>query len=319
MDRSGAWIRRHDGTLQASPKRQRLSPAARLRRWLGGHYAPYLYIAPFFVVFLSFFTYPVAYSFYVSLHRWNGVGPMRYVGSDNYTFVLGDSYWWSAVETTAVLWLMVIPVGTAISLLLALAWNRSVFLGRNLSQALFILPAVTSIVATSIVFRILYDGQFGPIDVLLRALHVPAVPWLTSDVWSKPAIAIVRLWESVGLFALFYSAALQGISTDIYDAAAVDGCGAIRRLWSITLPLLTRTILFTTMLGTLAVLGLFAEPQLITGGGPDGSSTNIGLYLYSLLQGLDFGTASAVSFLMTAIMIVVSVTIFVIARRWQFD
>ena len=294
--------------------------AIRLRLWLGGAYAPYLFITPFFLLFFAFFAYPVGYSFFVSLHHWAGYGPMRPVGLGNYRFVLSDNFWWGAVEVTGILWLLIVPVGIAISLLLAVTWNRRRFRGLDLARVLYLLPTVSSVVAVSIVYKILYDGTYGPIDVLLRALHLPAIPWLTSEVWSKPAIALVRLWETSGLGALFFAAALQNISTEIYDAAAVDGCNPVRQFWSITLPLLSRTILFITIVGTIGVLGLFAEPQQITNdGGPNSSTTTVGLYLYHMVQGLDLGTASAVSFLMTGMMMIISAVLFVLARRWQVD
>jgi len=295
------------------------SLVARGRRWLGGSFAPYLYVTPFFAVFFAFFVYPVAYSFRVSLYHWTGLGPMRYVGFGNYVFVLGDNYWWTAVAVTGIFWVLTIPLGTTLSLILAVACNRPRFRGRSLARVLYLLPAVSSIVAVSVLFRVLFDEQFGPINVVLGALHLPHIPWLTNGAWSKVAIGIVRLWESVGLTGLFFSAALEALPAEVYDAAAVDGCGPMRQFWFITVPLLVRTILFVTVIGTLAIFGIFAEPQLITGGGPGTSTTTMALYLYQMLQGLDLGTASAVSFLMTVLMMSVSILLFLAARRWRLD
>lgn len=302
-------------TARSRPRR---SVVARARAWVGGTFAPYLCIAPFFLLFFAFFAYPVGYSFFISLHRWAGIGPMRPVGLGNYTFVLTDDFWWGAVATTGTLWLMTIPTGTLISLLLAVLWNRKRARWVGVARVLYLLPAVSSVVAVAIVFRILFDQTYGPVNVVLGALHLPRIPWLVDELWSKPALAIVRLWESAGLGAIFFAAALQTISRDIYDAAAADGCGPVRQFRSITLPLLTGTILFVTVINTLAILSLFAEPQLITNdGGPGTSSTTVGLYLYHMLQGLDLGTASAVSFLMTGMMMLISIALFTLARRWQ--
>jgi len=293
------------------------SPLVRLRKWLGGSYAPYFYVAPFFVVFFAFFAYPVAYSFYVSLQHWSGVGPMRSVGLGNYTFVLSDSLWWDAVKTTGLLWLLVIPPGMLLSLIIAVVWNRPRFRGRNAALVMYILPTVVSIVAASEIFRILYDPTSGPINVVLSGLHLPTIPFLTNVPWARVGLALVRLWESVGLGALFFSAALQNISPELFEAAMVDGCGPVRQFFSITLPLLAGTVLFLTVVGTLYIFSLFAEPQLImSNGGPDNGTVTVGLYLFQMMQGLDFGTASAVSFLMTLLMMVISIALFVGARRW---
>lgn len=277
---------------------------------------PYVYVAPFFVVFFAFFAYPVAYSFWVSLHSWNGQGAMAWAGLGNYTFILSDNFWWMALETTGILWLAV-PIGLFLAMIIAVLWNRQRMWGRSVVLVLFMLPAVISIVAISLVFKIMFDLTAGPIDVLLASLGLPTIPWLSDDAWARVGILLVRVWEIVGIAALFFGASLQSIPQDYYDAAAVDGSGPIRAFFRITLPLLSRTILFLTIVNTIGALGLFAEPQLImSNGGPDNATETVGLYLYLKVQGLDLGTASSVSFLMTAIMMVVSVVLFFSSRRW---
>ena len=175
---------------------------------------PYLYVAPFFVVFFSFFAYPLAYSFFVSLHRWDGIGPMRPVGWDNYTFALGNEFFWGSIKTTALMWLMALPLGIAVSMVVAVVWNTASFRARNIAIVMYLMPAVISIVAVSVVFRILYDQSAGPIDAVITSVGLPAVPWLSDEAWARVALGIVRLWESIGLGALFYFASLQGISRD---------------------------------------------------------------------------------------------------------
>jgi ABC-type sugar transport system permease subunit len=277
---------------------------------------PYLYVGPFFVIFFAFFAYPVAYSFYVSLHSWAGQGAMKWVGWDNYSFVLNDNFFWMAIRTTAWIWLSV-PIGLFLALVVAVLWNRRRVWGRGAVLVLYMLPAVVSIVAISLVFKIMYDETAGPVDVLLSSLGLPTIPWLTDETWARVGILLVRTWEIIGLSALFFGASLQSISQDLYDSASVDGAGAARQFFSITIPLLTRTILFLTIVNTIGALGLFAEPQLITtNGGPNNATTTVGLYLLLKVQGLDLGTASAVSFLMTLIMMVVSIALFLSARRW---
>jgi len=293
----------------------RLGARARIIR--GG--TPYLYIAPFFAVFFVFFAYPVAYSFYVSLHSWTGQGPMKWVGWDNYNFSLTDNFFTQALQTTGLIWVSV-PITLLLSLVIAVVWNQARFRGRSVLLVLYLLPTVISIVAVSLVFRILYDPSVGPVNVALGWFHIPAVNWLGDETSARYAIVIVRIWEMIGLGVLFFAAALQAISTDYYDAASVDGSGPIRQFWSITVPLLSRTLLFMMVWNTLNALSLFAEPQLImSSGGPNNATTTVGLYLFQKVQNLDLGTASAVSFLMTAIMMVVSVLLFLGARRWTSD
>jgi len=280
---------------------------------------PYLYIAPFFIIFFLFFAYPVAYSFYVSLHSWAGQGAMTWVGWDNYSFVLTDNYFIEALQVTGLIWISV-PITMALSLIVAVIWNHPRFLGRNIILILFLLPSVISIVAVSLVFRILYDPSAGPVDAILGWLHLPTVDWLNDPNSARFGIFLVRIWETIGLGVLFFASSLQAISQDLYDAASVDGCGPVRQFVSLTIPLLARTILFLMVINTLSSLSLFAEPQLImSNGGPSNSTTTVGLYLFQKVQNLDLGTASAVSFLMTTIMMVVSILLFLIARRWTND
>lgn len=278
---------------------------------------PYMYIAPFFVIFFAFFAYPVIYSFFVSLHSWSGQGAMKWAGWGNYSFVLGDNFFWMAIQTTAFIWLSV-PIGLFLGLVIAVLWNRPRVWGRSVVLVLYLLPAVVSIVAISVVYKIMYDQSAGPIDVVLQSIGLQPIPWLTDELWARIGILLVRVWEVVGLAALFFGSSLQSISQEFYDAAAVDGGGPIRQFFSITVPLLTRTIFFLIVVNTLTALSLFAEPQLITnGGGPNNATTTVGLYLLLKVQGLDLGTASAVSFLMTALMMVVSIVLFFGARRWM--
>jgi ABC-type sugar transport system permease subunit len=281
--------------------------------------APYAYIAPFFVIFFTFFAYPVVYSFYVSLHRFSGQGAMTWVGWGNYDFALADSYFWGALENTAFLWLSV-PITVLLALIIAVIWNRPGMLGRSVLLVMFLLPSVISIVAISVVFRVLYDPTAGPIDMALGWLGVPPIDWLNDDTSARFGLLVLRVWETLGLGILFIASSLQAIPQDYYDAAAVDGSGPVRTFVSITVPLLARTILFLTVWYTLSALSLFAEPFLVMNqGGPNNATQTLGLYLFQKDIALDLGTASAVSFLTTCAMMIMSVLLFLAARRWTRD
>jgi ABC-type sugar transport system permease subunit len=280
--------------------------------------APYLFIAPFFVLFFAFFAYPVAYSFYVSLHYFNGQ-TMTWVGWGNYSFLLSDSFFAGALENTGFMWLSV-PITVLIALIFAVIWNRPGIAGRSILLVMFLLPTVISIVAISLVFRILYDPVAGPIDVMLGWVGVAPIDWLGDDTSARVGLLILRVWETLGLGILFLASSLQAISQDIYDAADVDGSGPVRTFVSITTPLLARTILFLSVIYTLSALSLFAEPYLVMNqGGPDNATVTLGMYLFQKDINLDLGTASAVSFLTTVVMMIMSVLLFLAARRWTRD
>jgi ABC-type sugar transport system permease subunit len=278
--------------------------------------APYVFIAPFFIIFFAFFAYPVAYSFYVSLHAYTGQGTMKWVGWSNYSFALSDNYFWGALENTGFFWLSV-PITVLLALILAVIWNRPGMFGRSVLLVLFLMPTVISVVAISVVFKILYDPTAGPVDTALGWLGVSPIDWLNDDTSARFGLLILRIWETLGLGILFMASSLQAISQDFFDAAAVDGSGPVRTFISITVPLLARTILFLTVWYTLTALSLFAEPLLVmSNGGPDNSTVTLGLYLFLKDVNLDLGTASAVSFLTTVVMMIMSVLLFLGARRW---
>ncbi len=320
------------GTAAALSRARQSDRLGRLARYS----TPYWYIAPFFLIFFIFFAYPVAYSFIVSLHQWSGQGSMTWVGWDNYSFILSDSYFIEALQVSGIIWLSV-PVTLAISLVVAGDLEPSAFLGPEYGAHFIPAPhrgfdcggfaglshsltTVVSIVAVSLVFRILHDPTAGPLDSILSWLHLPTLDWLNDENSARFGIFLVRIWETVGLGVLFFASSLQAISQDLYDAASVDGCGPVRGFFSLTVPLLARTILFLMVINTLSSFSLFAEPSLIMNmGGPNNATVTIGLYLFLKVQNLDLGTASAVSFLLTSIMMVVSIALFLIARRWIKD
>ncbi|HVC82284.1 MAG TPA: sugar ABC transporter permease [Chloroflexota bacterium] len=295
-------------------------PGNYIRRWrVIRTTAPYVFVAPFFIIFFTFFAYPVVYSFYISLHKFSGQGPMKWVGWDNYSFALSDNYFTGALENTAFFW-MSVPITVLLALIIAVIWNRPGMIGRSVLLVMFLLPTVISIVAISVVFRILYDPTAGPIDTALSWFGLAPVDWLNDDTSARFGLLILRVWETLGLGILFIASSLQAISQDLYDAAAVDGSGPVRTFVSLTVPLLARTILFLMVWYTLSALSLFAEPFLVMNqGGPDNATVTLGLYLFQRDIALDLGTASAVSFLTTCLMMFMSILLFLAARRWTRD
>jgi ABC-type sugar transport system permease subunit len=244
---------------------------------------------------------------------------MKWVGWGNYNFVLTDNYFLESLRTTGLIWLSV-PVMLFAALIIAVIWNRPDMRGRSVLMVLYLLPTVISVVAAAVVFRILYDPSAGPIDVALQWAGIAPINWLGDETSARVALFLVRIWETVGLGVLFFASALQAIPQDYYDAASVDGSGPIHQFFRITVPLVTRTILFLLVWNTLSALSLFAEPNLImNAGGPNFATQTLGLYLFNDVGQLQFGTASAVSFLTTAIMMVISVLLFLAARRWTSD
>jgi len=291
-------------TRQSSPSAAR---AARLRKWLGGSYSPYVFVAPFFILFAAFSLYPLLYALRLSFTYWHGDGAPRFIGLSNYTFLLTDSLFWQSLANSVILWLLIVPVQTVFAVLAAVALSGQALRFRWFFRTAFLTPFVVPLVAVAQIWLIFFDQSSGPVDSVLQAIHLPAVGWLTDETWAKPTIALLVLWKSSGFAILIMLAALQSIPQEVYEAAAIDGATARVQFWRITLPLLRRTISFYVIVSTLGIIQMFAEPYVLTQGGPYNSTTTAGYRLLSYINNADFGTGAANSFLLMIVVVVVAV------------
>jgi ABC-type sugar transport system permease subunit len=169
-----------------------------------------------------------------------------------------------------------------------------------------LVPYLVPLVAIAQVWLILFDRDFGAVNSFLHILHLPSVGWLTTDTWAKPTIALLVFWKGFGFSTLIMLAAIQAIPADVYESAALDGATGTDQFRYITVPLMRRTIAFFMVISTLAILQMFAEPYVLTGGGPYNSTTTAGFGLYRYIQNLDLGTGAANSFLLMIIMMGIS-------------
>lgn len=284
------------GPAAHTPRRFTIS-----RRW-----APYAFIAPFFVVFLAFGGYPLLYALRLSFTRWHGVGKPQWVGLGNYTYLLTNSRFWQSLENSAVLWLLVVPVQVLLGLALSVALNGSKLRFKAFYRTAFIAPFVTPLVAMAQVWVVLFDRNFGLVNHLLSYVGLHNIGWLTSTTWSKPTLALLFLWKTTGFAVIIMLAGLQAIPSEVYEAARIDGAGSWRQFWAISLPLMRRTLSFFIVIETLAVFQTFAEPYVLTQGGPFDSTTTAGYYLYNHITNSDLGTGAANSFLLVILVLVLS-------------
>jgi len=268
--------------------------------------APYLFVAPFYVVFAAFGLYPLVFALQLSFTDWKGAGAARFIGLENYTYLLTSEEFWSSLGNSAVMWLLIVPVqivgGLAAAVLLANARLRL----RGMFRVAFIAPFVTPLVAMAQVWIVAFDKNYGLVNHLLGLVGLPDVDWLQSTAWAKPTLALLFLWKTTGFAIIILLAGLQAVPSDVYEAAALDGASRTRQFWSLTLPLVRRSIAFLVVVQTLAVFQMFAEPHVVTQGGPYGSTTTGGLYLYNHITTSDLGTGAANSFLLVLLVFALS-------------
>lgn len=289
-------------SVLASPERARGSQnRPLLRPWLPRKVAPYLFVLPFVAVFVAFSVYPMLFTLRLSFTDWRGSGAAQWVGWDNYAYLLGNEMFWGSLGNSALLWLMIVPVQVVLALLVAVLLNNAKIRMRSFYRIAFLVPFVTPLVAVAQIWVVVFDQNYGAVNGLLNLLGLPDVGWLTTTAFAKPTLALLFLWKTTGFIVIILLSGLQSIDASVYEAASIDGASRTRQLRSITVPLVRRTLMFSVVLQTLAVFQMFAEPFVVTDGGPYNSTTTAGLHLYEHITRGDLGTGAANSFLLVVV------------------
>ncbi|MBB5077619.1 carbohydrate ABC transporter permease [Nonomuraea endophytica] len=272
--------------------------------------APYLFVLPAVALFAIFKLYPIAWSFVLSLFRTDGA-LQTFAGTANYERLAGDPLFWTALRNTALIMVVQVPLMLGIAIALAVAFNSPLLKLKAFFRLGFFLPMVTGLVAYGILFGVLLNPQGGLVNWFLGLFGVPEIPWLTDTLWARIAVGLALTWHYTGYNAVIYLARLQALPQDHYDAASVDGAGAWRRFWHVTLPGLRPVLLLTVVMSTIGTLQLFDEPYVLTGGGPDNATLTLGMYLYmNGFRYFDFGYASAIAYALAVIIAILGIVQF---------
>jgi len=281
----------------------------------------YIYLAPAFLLLLAFSLGPFLYVFYASAQHAPGTPAQRYVGLDNYRYLLDPSQlsgFLPALTNTLTYVAGVVPAGIVLSLLCALLLQRKLR-GWAFFRLTFFLPYVTPALPTAIIWLWIFNPQFGLLNDLLHLLRLPALGWTNDPHWAMPAVIIYSLWQSAGFNTIIFLAALTAIPRELQEAARVDGAAEWRVARDITLPLLTPTIFFVLVVAVIESLKVFTQVFALTGGGPAGATTTVGFFLYQdAFQYFHLDLASAVAVIIFALTIAFTTVQGAIARRWVF-
>jgi len=239
----------------------------------------------------------------LSFTDWRGAGGAQWIGWDNYTYLLTSPLFWNSLANSGVMWLLVVPGQLLVALVVAVALNNARMRSRGFFRTALLIPYVTPLVAMAQVWIVVFDQNYGAVNRFLGLLGLPDVGWLTTTTWAKPTLALLFVWKTTGFAIIILLSGLQSIPAELYEAAALDGASHRRQLWGITVPLVRRTMMFLVVMQTLAVFQMFAEPYVVTEGGPYGSTTTAGLFLYGHIKVSDLGTGAANSFLLVLLVI----------------
>jgi multiple sugar transport system permease protein len=289
------------------------SKLARREAYLG-----FLFILPWAIGYLLFRLGPLLYSLYLSFTDYRASGAPKLVGLDNYVYMLTqDPRFMDSVRSTFLFVIAFLPLNLAVGLAVALLMNRRVR-GITVFRAIYYLPAVTSGVAVALLWQFVFHKQWGILNAMLDLVGIAPVGWLVDPTWVMAAFVIMALW-GVGGSMIIYLAGLQAIPTELYEAAAIDGAGPIRQFWHVTLPMLSPTIFFNLITGLIAAFQIFESAYVMTGGGPKYATYFFGLNIYfTAFQSLRFGYASALAWVLFAIIVALTIFVFSNSRRWVF-
>ena len=277
----------------------------------------YLCISPWLVGFLLFAGGPILGSLGISLTDWSLLAPPDFVGLENYQRLSRDPLFWQALRVTLVYTLAHIPLSIALGFSLAVLLNQRVRMVA-LWRTIFYLPAVVSGVAVALLWLWVFNPELGLANRFLGVFGIEPLGWFSSTRWALPAMIIMSLWN-VGGGMIVYLAGLQGIPTDFYEAAQIDGASAWRRFWNITIPLMTPVLFFQVIVGVIASLQVFANAYVITGGGPANATLFYVLYLYlNAFSYFKMGYAAALAWILFLIILALTVVIFWSSNRWVY-
>lgn len=276
---------------------------------------PYIFISPFFVGFVALQLLPIAFSAFLSFAEWSGMNQIQLVGIENFVTMVNDSRFWNALRVTFTITVVCTALGTACSLALAILIEQATYWLSSLLRVIFFLPSVTSVVVITYVWKQLYNADFGFINTVITQFGLPAQQWLANPRLALPSLIIMLIWAGLGWDALIITAGLRSIPDELYDAAKVDGASGWAEFRHVTLPLLRPTLTFVLVTSVIYLWGLFAQPQLLTGGGPMRGTQTIALYLYDVgFRYHKFGYASAIAIILSIIMFISSYANFRVVR-----
>jgi len=295
---------------QTPPKALRTQRRWPSRREWRENLTGYLFFAPWMVNLILLNFVPIGAAVYYSFTQYSVLQEPRWIGLGNYhEMFFVDELFWKAIYNTVYYCIFAVPLGLALSLLLAVMLNYQIR-GISFFRATFFLPSIVPTVAASIVWAWILHPEYGLINDMLGRVGLPGPPWLTSEVWSKPAFILMSLW-GIGPTTIIFLAGLQDIPEHLYEAAEIDGAGSWARFWNVTVPMLSPVILFNFVMQIIGSFQVFTVGYIMTAGGPAFATLFYVLYLFrNAFQYFEMGYAASLAWVLFLIIFGLSLLIF---------
>jgi multiple sugar transport system permease protein len=284
----------------------------------------WLFLAPALVVIALFFFVPVVAALLLSFTDFDiyavaDASRLRVIGLGNYVHLLHDPRFWTALRNTFYFVVVGGPLSVAVSLAAALALEAKIVRGRAFFRTVFFLPVVTTLVAVAVVWRYLYQPRFGLLNALLGVAGFGPVDWLGDPRWAMPAIILLAVWKNFGFNMVIFIAGLQAIPERLYEAARLDGASAAQAFRRVTIPMLAPTFLFVAVITMIGYFQLFAEPYVMTQGGPADATLSVVLLMYEEgFRWWNMGYGAALAFVLFAVILGFTLLQLVL-RRFKLD
>ncbi len=279
------------------------------------------FILPFFILYTVFTIWPVVQGFYVSLHKWGLMGKLKFVGFDNYTKFIGDKNFWGALKNTTFFTLITTPMLVITAMVLAMLANRATKMKKGL-RIIYYLPSVLSVSVASFIAKYTFTPYTGLVNGTLHSIGIlpkdKELQWLQDPDLVWITISLMTVWWTIGFSMLLYLSALQDISTNIYEASAIDGATKTQQLFHIVLPLLKPTTWLVILLQMIGCFKVFGQIYMITGGGPASSTRPLIQYIYeNAFEKNNMGYAAAMSYVLFGILLVLSLGQQILQRKGE--
>lgn len=295
---------------ELTAKRSRRRISQRTRRAVAG----ILFVVPSSALYFAFLALPLLYALYISFHDWSMMGSPTWLGLENYQRILGDDVFLNALRNTVLYTALFVPIVTLVSLFAAVLVNQRIR-GQPVFKALVFIPVITPSVIVGVVWIYLYQPEFGLLNQALDTIGLPVSLWLGSQQVALPALVIVSIWQRFGWFMILFLAGLQDIPVEVKEAAAVDGATGWQSFLHITLPLLRPTVLLVTVLAAISAFQVFDLVFVMTQGGPARATETLSYYIYTTaFRSFDMGYAAAMSYLLFALLLIMTLVQFRVMR-----